>query len=737
MSTIILQNDTLRLTFDRATGALIGLTAVQTGWEILSRPHLGLSFRLLVPLTSDDPADVAFAARMGRAYGERRNNPVFGEKQTLTALELAPDGKTATFTWDGITSEVGGPLAIKVVLTVTLSERQAIFAMTVENRSRHVIENVYCPYLGDVQHPADAAWFKTFSYSYATAQEWPLWPTYNNMRGYFGVDYPTQIASWGPASGAPMSPFILLRGEKQGLYAGITTPSPELVAWGTELRPGYGSSIDHRVPESQSVSGKDVATRFAAIHVPYIQPGETRTLTPIALEAYQGGWQHGTDIYKAWRDTWMKHAPQPAWARAPHAWLQLHINSPEDELRIPFRELPAVAEQCARHGIRAIQLVGWNDGGQDQGNPSHDPDPRLGTFAELREAIGTCHALGVKIVLFAKFTWSDRATKRFREDLHRLAIKDPYGDYYLHQGYQYQTATQLLDINTKRLIPMCFLSEAYLRVCDEEFRKTVELGAAGILFDECLHHSPALLCFDPNHGHRAGAPVYANDRKLIQNFSRISQPANPDFLFAGEACYDWEMEAYHLSYHRSENKQHVPLSRYLLPDGLFMTAVTGFDDRNMVNQCLLYRYVISYEPYNFKGMPEDYPLTLSYGKQMDALRTELREYFWDGEFRHEVGATVLARSGDRPEQGQGAGGQGAEARPHHPYAVFISRKTGKAGVVVANYDERETVTVTIQDLTGLRDLSGLRYRLVDDPAWRSAADGIVLPPMSAAVVVGE
>ena len=38
-----------------------------------------------------------------------------------------------------------------------------------------------------------------------------------------------------------------------------------------------------------------------------------------------------------------------------------------------------------------------------------------------------------------------------------------------------------------------------------------------------------------------------------------------------------------------------------------MTAVTGFDDRSMVNQCLMYRYIISYEPYNFKGHLDDYP----------------------------------------------------------------------------------------------------------------------------------
>jgi hypothetical protein len=194
--------------------------------------------------------------------------------------------------------------------------------------------------------------------------------------------------------------------------------------------------------------------------------------------------------------------------------MQLHINSPEDELRMRFRDLVNVGEECARHGVKAIQLVGWNDGGQDQGNPSHDHDPRLGTADGFRAAIKAIQALGVKLILFTKFVWADRATERFRTDLIRQAIKDPWGDYYMHPGYQYQTATQLLDVNTKRLIPMCFLSEGYLRVCDEEFRKVRTYGADGILYDECLHHGPALLCFDLAHGHRPGAPVYANDREL-------------------------------------------------------------------------------------------------------------------------------------------------------------------------------------------------------------------------------
>ena len=696
MTVFTLENGNLRLEFDRATGALIGLTAIRSGWRILDRPELGLSFRLLLPLSE-----------------ERRNNPVYGEKQPLTRLEVSPDGRSALFFWDGLISEFGGEHDIRLTLRVTLDDAQAVFAMTVENHSGFVVENVYCPYLGDVRPPVEAEWFRTFIYAYATANEWRLWPHYDNLRGYYGVDHPIQFHPGAPYCGAPMSPFFLMRSEQQGLYAGVRSASAELVAWHTELRPGYGSSIDWRV--SGGPHAPEPAVRFAAVHVPYIQPGETRELTPIALQPFLGGWQHGVDIYKSWRDTWFRMAEAPDWAREPHAWQQVHINSPEDELRVRFTELPKIGEECARHGIKAIQLVGWNDGGQDQGNPSHNPDPRLGTWEELKSAIAQIQALGVKLILFSKFTWADRGTEWFRKELMRMAIKDPYGDYYMHGGYQYQTATQLLDINTKRLIPMCFLDQEYLDLCDREFQKTVELGADGILFDECLHHGPALLCFDPHHGHRYGAPVYANDRKLIHNFSRISGKTRPAFLFAGEACYDWEMDAYQLSYHRSENKHHIPLSRYMLPQAQFMTAVTGFNDRNMINQCLLYRYIVSYEPYNFKGRLHDYPLTLEYGKKMDALRTELREYLWDGEFRDKVGARVTA--GDQP---------------HHPYTVFVNRATGKSGVVVANYDEKRTVTVCVELESSQRPG---RYRLVDDREWHAMERETPIPPCSAVVII--
>ncbi len=696
--TIILENESLKIEFDANTGALVKVYVPGTEWEAIGDKNLGLSFQMMVPLP------------------KRRNNNVFGNDQVSPKVTVASDKSSVQFVWDTVTSQYGGKHDITVFANVTLEKNNVVFEMTIDNKSEYTVENVLYPYIGGLTPPPNSEWFKTFIYKYAAADEWSIWPQFDNHRGYFGTDYPFQVAQWSAGTGAPMSPYILLRNKNQGLYIGVNTPSSELVAWNLELRPGYGSSIDHSVPKEKTIADKDVDTRFAAVHVPYIQSGEKRTLTQINIEQFTGSWEQGVDIYKEWRRNWSKPPVIPEWAKEPHSWQQIHINSPEDELRMQFKELIKVGKQCAKHGVKAIQLVGWNDGGQDQGNPLHDPDPRLGTFVELKQAIKDIQKLGVKVILFAKFTWADRATDWFRNELVKYSVKDPYGDYYHYQGYMYQTPTQLLDINTKRLIPMCFLSKRYLEICNKEFNKTVELGADGILFDECLHHTPTLLCFDTDHGHRYGAPTYANDNELIYGFSKITEKNHPEFLYAGEACYDWEFESYHLSYHRSEDVNHIPLSRYMRPEVPLMTAVTGFNDRNMINQCLLYRYIISYEPYNFKGMLDDYPLTMDYGKKMDALRTKHRNYFWDGEFTNKVGANVTRK--------------GCE---YHPYAVYKNRKDDSYGVVIANYDNKKTITVKATLDNGKRLK---KYRLVDDQTWHDK-DEIIIPPESAVIVLEQ
>src|SRR5665648_680874 len=320
---------------------------------------------------------------------DRRNNPVFGAEQDSPSVEV--DAESIRFVWNRVRSRLGG--------------------------------------------------------------EQPMWPTFENSVGYYGVGVPTQLAQKKMSGyGTPVEPFTLIQGDSGGLYVGVEEPSTELVAWHAELWPGYGDSLEARVPDGDEISDKPVRLQFAAVHVPYIMPGQSRELTPVFLEAYAGDWHAGADVYARWRNEWLQPADVPEWAKEPHSWQQLQVNSPEDDLRIDFEELIEVGREAAHAGVTAIQLVGYNEGGQDRNNPSHKPDLRLGGYRGLKKAIGEIQAMGVKVVLFAKFNWADRSTTEFRERFIHEAVKDPYGDYYMHPGYKYETVTQLLDINTRRLI---------------------------------------------------------------------------------------------------------------------------------------------------------------------------------------------------------------------------------------------------------------------------------------------
>lgn len=688
--TITLQNSHLLLEISATNGTIVRLRNKHTGWEALRRPHLGLSFELLIPLP------------------DRRHNTVFGATLPLARWTLSQDGCSLSLHWRQVSGKVSGPLDVDVTATIALDAEMATFTLEIDNQSPYMVESAEYPLLGDITPPEGAPWLRAWQYVYNNARENEIWPHHENYYGYFGVDVPTQFKQ-----SNPVTPFALYRTEDQGVYLGAHSAEAESVTWGTEQHPGSLSTMDCLVPPGDTISGHEIYTKVRAVHMPYVAPGERRTLPAIALGFYEGGWQKGADLYIAWRDgVWTDKPDLPAWAREPHAWQQLHINSPEDELRMRYADLPEIGRECAENGVKAIQLVGWNKGGQDRGNPCHDTDPRLGTREELKAAISAIQAMGVKVILFCKFTWADRSTEWFREELIDYAVKDPYGDYYMYEGYQYFTAPQLLNINTRRLVPMCFWSEAYMRICEAEFCKVLDLGPDGILYDETQWHGHTIACFDTSHGHRYGASVHGRDVAFLH---RLKALAPEGFLFAGEALYDQLTYAYHLSYLRSGIPDHMPLSRYMRPDGAFMTAVCGFDDRDMINQCLMNRYIISYEPFNFKGGLGDIPLTVAYGRRMDALRTELRAYFWDGQYRDQCGAAVTRLP---------------DGAAHTHYAIFLRQDDSVPGIVVSNYTAGPLRLAVRFD----GGIAPARYRLVDDDTWHDA-DIIDLPPHSAAVAL--
>ena len=185
------------------------------------------------------------------------------------------------------------------------------------------------------------------------------------------------------------------------------------------------------------------------------------------------------------------------------------------------------------------------------------------------------------------------------------------------------------------------------------------------------------------------------------------------FLFSGEDPYDLEEQNYTLSYFRI-SPGNIPAERYTAPFRPMMVAVSGFDDREMVNRALMDRYILSYEPFRFKGNLSDFPLTLDYGRKMDALRKHYREYLWDAEFRDTLGATVT-------HSGQ----------PWSNYTVFRTT-SGKQAIVLVN-DEHSAVNLSV----AAEGASSFRAVSSESPDPRPSTGNVTIPARSAIVLLPQ
>ena len=129
------------------------------------------------------------------------------------------------------------------------------------------------------------------------------------------------------------------------------------------------------------------------------------------------------------------------------------------------------------------------------------------------------------------------------------------------------------------------------------------------------------LQFAPGHGYAPPGFLYSGDVPISAQLREAADRVNPDFLFAGEGQQDWLMQYFPVS---ETGVSPTPICQYIDPRCLMLAGMSGFDDRETLNLILMYRYVIEYEPYYYKGHLADFPLTLAYGKRIDALRRNTR-----------------------------------------------------------------------------------------------------------------
>ncbi len=657
-SEVTLEDKLFLAAFDTDSGALTRLENKSTRWVIEKRPELGVSFRLNV-LSAD-----------------HKDNSVLGRKQHAAEVKKL-SAHQARLQWTNLVSERGDVLPITLTGIVSLTNGALTFDATLENDSPLMVSTVDFPDLGDLNPPA---------------KDMPIWTQH---MWYGGL--PSQDISQGPIVMSKQSLFCLIQSTNQGLYVEMHDPTqPYLLNFGFE-------------PQHDSKSTNKLArVEFHTRHFVYAQPHTTAKLVPIVLRGYQGDWHAGLDCYKEWRATWFKEPHLPDWAKEVHSWTMLRMNSVEQDYLVPYTNLVKYAREWAANGVKAVQVVGWNNGGQDGSDPSQDTDPGLGTWQEFHDTIAQVQGMGVKVILFAKLNWADLTTAWYSNELYKYECTDENGKRYEQGGYAYVTPTQLAGIGLHRRAVMDFLDPEYRNIAVNEFKKILALGSEGWLWDEVCLHAGALYSWAPNHGYTPPGYVYGGDLPLSAQLRAAADKVSPDFLFSGEGPQDWLMQYYPVS---EAGVGGVPVCQYLDRHSRVLAGVSGFDDREQLNMILLRRCVIQYEPFLYKGYLSDFPLTVAYGKKIDALRSKYKAYLWDGEFRDTLGADVSADGSYR-------------------YSVFVA-DGGKRAVVIINQEFNTAIIAKVE----LPNAGKLDVATPEQPEAVSTTGTVQIPARSAAVVM--
>jgi hypothetical protein len=316
---VVLEDTTLKAVFDKNSGRLVSFTNKKTGWKIQRRGYLSRSFRLAVPLPG------------------RKDNCVYGERQTLRNAETSADHKKIIFTWDKLMSDCGKELNILFTGIIELTDAGLQFTAKVDNHSPYTVEALYWPYIGDLNVPKTQNNLNWMQIGYGSMNKTSIYPRFTSNHGYFGVDYPILTKE------GHLVHFGLLGNDREGLYVGYPdTTDRHLVNFTFELKPGYEypeSTYSGTVPKTDSIGGKPAHIEYSCVHFVYVNSKETETTKPIVFQPYAGDWQKGADLYKEWRKKWIKPLPTPAWAKEVHSWRQIHINSSEDYPRSSYKNI--------------------------------------------------------------------------------------------------------------------------------------------------------------------------------------------------------------------------------------------------------------------------------------------------------------------------------------------------------------------------------------------------------------
>jgi hypothetical protein len=658
----ILENAACRVEMDREHGRLLRLLDKRGSIDLEAAPEAAENFRLYV------------------TRGEQPRSCIYGRDQALAA-----DGSRATpdelvLHWAGpMKDDHGRAHDLAATLRVSLEAESAVFRFTFTNRTRETVQEAWYPIIGGLLDfgPPGSRGETTLSPPPHTAkrfvrpfgQHLAVYPSQN--MGYVQLENPVA---------------------KRSMYLGAHDPIARFKGF---------FFFDTSEGDAANVAG-------CLLHYPFTKPGETFEGSPLVVRFHDGDWiAGGKQIYRPWFvKTFGLMKPEEDWIRRQGFYQMIMIMLPEGNINYTCRQIPELARDGLKYGVTALQIAGWQFGGHDNGYPYYEPDPRLGTWDDLADAIRQCHEMGVKIYFFVNIHVNNLDTAWYERELKDYNFETLSG----HAGTIAGWGMGTLGSRTNLTTPvMAFADASFPGLADPQlayFKKLAEIGADGLHIDKLF---PQPLNFNPRIVMSPDQAPWEGTVRLIERIGRECRAIHPDFRISFETNWD-RVLSYGAATWWAGN---MTTARRVFPELVETVGLYQPYDYIFLNDAVRRGLTVMIAPHHF-NRSMDYPSWRGlsrYIRDVKRLRDELADYIFTAEILDPGEAAFLDQT---PPAGIDRGVY--RNRINGKRACVLTNSGGStATVVLAGFGDTRTGQVRIYRPAGERRELDLPAKIPVEP----------------------
>ncbi len=527
-----LRNKFVAFEFSNADGSLVQITDLKTGYAWLhpSTP------RRLVKLIQRNPAASSNILLSNNAGPPEMN--LSGERLTIRFHGIR-DGAADT--------------GILLTVSVRLPEDspEAFFSIEVDNRGASPIEELWFPFVAGRSGDRSAG-EDVFTTSHGIERD-----LYHAFRhGTFDThSFGQHLQRIGLTAGH-MLPMMDLSTPRGGL---------SYIKYEKRPRP------TNFVYENLTYDPDHVELGWAWSTPVMIQAGGKYTSCEFGVGVHQSDWHATADRLRRFMDTWWRPSPMSAALKEKIGLYQVQIHAFSGEPYHDFDELPAMARDCEKYGVKDIMF--WDPTASVYVRPDAEGDyweMPAEREQKLRRALKDVKGMGFQVsacVNYRLVNETSRAWKRIGSEAQYSVWGVPlYGNVpgsmngaiYNAPNYEMETRS------------MCQGTEKFARFARDLTQQTLDLGLTSIFIDQAFEPSYAL----PKE-HDGLDPFVAMDRTYgwFGDASRMARARDPQAYSIGEVPDIWNTQSIDVWWVWGWNTPNWPppeVFMYLLPEVCFV-----------------------------------------------------------------------------------------------------------------------------------------------------------------------